>query len=341
MHARRWTSIRSRSCRLPNGGTPASVGGRVPYGPVIVHLNGKLVPREQAVISPLDRGFIFGEGVYEGLRAIAWDDPTDDTGSGARIVGIQRHIRRMQLGLNEAGITFDVSGLHRMSREMLKANGLKDAFVYWQVTGGEPGASDPPRHRVAPKGITPTVFGYCSRVPGLAEIAGPMEKRVISCRDPRWELGWLKSTSLMGNVWVAKAAAQRGCDEAILIRGGDERGRGGVVSEGLATNVVLVIPTKHDGLEIVTPSLESAPMLQGVTRDIVLSLAPEIREREVRAEELADAIEVMMVGTTTYVTAIVEIDGRKVSDGRAGMWTRELFGRLMRCYRDGGDIETR
>lgn len=301
---------------------------------MIVHLNGKLVPRDEARISPLDRGFILGEGVYEGLRAIAWDAHA----SGTRVVGIDRHIRRLERGLSGAGISCDVSALHEMSRDLLVANGLRDAFVYWQVTGGTPGPNDPPRHRVPPGNLKPTVFGYCNPQPALASLTGPMEKRVLACRDPRWELGWLKSTSLMGNVWVARQAAEKGFDEAILIRGGDEHGRGGVVSEGLATNVVLVISTKHDGVEIVTPSLESAPMLRGVTRDLMLELAPDIRERIVRQEELESAIEVMMLGTTTYVSAVVEINGRRVGDGRAGPMTRELFSRLMSCYRQGRDV---
>ena len=82
-------------------------------------------------------------------------------------------------------------------------------------------------------------------------------------------------------------------------------------------------------------------MLEGVTRSIILDMAPEIVERRVCAEELASAREVMMVGTTTYVTAITSIDGRAVGDGMPGPYSRELFHRLMRWYRDGLDQATR
>jgi D-alanine transaminase len=309
---------------------------------VIVHLNGQLMPLAAARISPLDRGFVFGEGVYEGLRAISWGD-------GCRVVGIQQHVDRLREGLCEARIEWDPSELHAMSRALVGANGLRDAFVYWQVTGGEPRveAGDPPRTRVPPgrsggrDRLAPTVFGYCSAVPALSTINEPMCKRVVTSRDVRWALGACKSISLMGNVWVAKRAAEQGCDEAILIRRPDGAlgPRGGIVSEGLATNLVFVFwkidSAGSEGIEVVTPALESAPMLRGVTRDILLKLSPEMVERTVFADELAGAREAMMVGTTTYVTALTHIDGRAVGPGEPGPVCRELFGRLMRAYREG------
>lgn len=302
--------------------------------PVIVHVNGQLVPRSEARISPFDRGFIWGEGVYEGLRAVEWRASE----RGARILGIDGHVRRMQRGLDAAGIGWDAAKLGDLSLDLLEANNRRDALVYWQVTGGTPGAMDAPRHRVPPKDCPPTVFGFCSPQPPLEELSAPMTKRVISCRDPRWEFGWLKSTSLMGNVWMARRAAEAGADEAIMIRGGDEEGRGGLVAEGLAVNVILVHQSSGEDARIATPSLESAPMLRGVTRDILLDLAPEIVERPVRAEELPTASEILLIGTTTYVSAVVELNGRPVGNGRTGPVARDLMTRLMDCYRQGRDI---
>lgn len=300
---------------------------------MIVHLNGKLVPASHASISPFDRGFIFGEGVYEGLRSITWDRSP----AGARVIAPRLHAQRMQKALNAAAIRFDASNLEELTLELLAANDLREAFIYWQVTSGTPSPNDPPRHRVPPTSITPTVLGYCSPLPALSSITAPMEKRVITARDPRWEMGWLKSTSLMGNVLVAKAAAKRGCDEAILIRGGDASGRGGLVAEGLATNVVLVLPVPYDGIEIVTPALSSAPMLRGVTRDILLNLAPEIRERPVHEIEVRTAMEVMLIGTSSLVTAVTSVDDTTVGSGKPGPMTIELFNRLVTCYREGKD----
>lgn len=299
---------------------------------MIVHLNGELVPLERAKISPLDRGFILGEGVYEGLRAVAWN-----SSRGARVLGIDLHRARLQRSVEAAGLEFDASPLGEMSLDLLAANGLNEAFVYWQITGGTPRVTDAPRSRVAPRGLKATVFGYCAAHPAIATLREPAEKRVIVTRDPRWMIGWLKSTSLMGNVLAARQAAQTGCEEAILIRGGDEQGRGGVVSEGLATNVVMVM-NRGGKVEIATPSLESAPMLRGVTRDILLAISPEIVERRIERAELDDACEVMLIGTTTYVASVVEMNGQHVGDGRPGAVARELFTRLMGCYARGEDM---
>lgn len=300
---------------------------------MIIHLNGQLTPAEHARISPLDRGFILGEGVYEGLRAIPWPSAPH----GVRIVGLTEHTERMRAGLSRACIDADVSQLGAWSAELCKANGLTDAFVYWQVTGGPPALGEPPRVRVPGRAGTPTVFGYASPQPAFESLREPPVKRVRRVRDVRWEVGTLKSTSLLGNVLCAREAAAHGCDEALLIRGFDPATGAGVLAEGLATNVAIVVD-RGGHTEIATPSLSSAPILAGVTRTLMLRVAPEIVERTVDARELASAREVMFFGTTTFVTSVVEIDGRTVGDGRPGPATRDLFARLMRFIREGRDL---
>ena len=299
---------------------------------MLVHLNGQLIPRDQARIDPFDRGFIFGEGVYEGLRSIAWKDST-------RVVGIERHIQRMRRGLEAAGIQFDVSDLGERSAELCRVNALRDAFVYWQVTGGAPGAPDPVRSRARGKNTHPTIFGYCSPQPALESQREPATKRAITRRDIRWELGWLKSISLMGNVMLAAEADRAGCEEAILIRGGDERGRAGLIAEGLATNVLLALPDDKGGTELATPALESVSILAGVTRDILLALVPAIRQRPIRAEELDRTSEIMLLGTTTMVTSITELDGRRVGDGTPGPEAQRLLKILLHALQTGSDRE--
>ena len=295
---------------------------------MIVYLNGRLMPLEQARISPLDRGFIFGEAIYEGLRAFVPPGAREP-----RIVGARLHAERMNAGLAAAGIGFDAFTLLEPTLEMLRANRIPEAFVYWQVSGGTPGAGDPPRYRVAPAGIEPTVFMYCSAQPALAGLGGsgsPPRRRVIVAQDVRWMLGQMKSTSLMGNVHVARLAAAAGADEAVLVR--DAK-----VVEGLATNVVMVVE-RGGREEVVTPTLDSAPMLAGVTRRLLLDFAPEIVERPVLEVEVATAREVMMVGTTTYVTACTHVDGRAVGDGDAGPAARRLFAALMDGILAGRDV---
>lgn len=283
---------------------------------MIVHLNGKLVPAADAAISPFDRGFIFGDGVYEGLRSIPWRND-----AGRRVIGINRHIARMRDGLALAHIGWDPGDLHAMSIELLQANGLTDAFVYWQATRGTPGPGEPVRSRMPGAKTRPTVFGYCTPQPALETLTGPPTKTAITCEDRRWLMGRLKSISLMGNVVASMEADAAGAEDAIFIRDG-------VVAEGLATNV-LVVDAKG---RVATPSLTSVPILAGVTRAILLEHAPEIEERVVKAEELAAASEVLLAGTTTMVTSLVKLDGRAVG---AGVVARRLLGVLLGVVREG------
>jgi D-alanine transaminase len=225
------------------------------------------------------------------------------------------------------------------SAELLRANALRDAFVYWQVTGGTPGEGDPVRSRARGKNTRPTVFGYCTAQPPLEAQTAPATKKVITLRDTRWELGWLKSISLMGNVLAARRADERGCDEAIFIRGGDESGHGGFVSEGLATNLMLALPMPGGGTELVTPALESAPMLSGVTRHLLCLWEPAIRQRPLPAEDLQRTTEIMHLGTTTMVSSVIEMNGRRLGDGVPGPQARRLLRVLVGGLKAGRDIE--
>jgi D-alanine transaminase len=307
---------------------------------MLIHLNGQLIPRSEARLDPFDRGFIFGEGVYEGLRSIAWN-------GGTRIVGLEQHIRRMQRGLEAAHIPFDVSNLGPLSAELCAANNMTDAFVYWQVTGGTPGDGDPVRSRARGKNTTPTIFGYCAPQPPLTDQSVPPIKKAITLRDIRWEMGWLKSTSLMGNVVSAHRADDRHCDEAVFMRDG-------LITEGLATNVVLALPKEsperklrgmapdqphHEDTELVTPSLDSAPMLAGITREILLKAEPRLRERPIKVEELDRATEIMFLGTITTVASAIELNGKKVGDGTPGPQARALLKTLIAAIQVGKDIE--
>jgi D-alanine transaminase len=280
---------------------------------VKVYLNGEILPAHQARIGVFDRGFLFGDGVYEGVRAF----------DGCLMSG-QRHVHRFAAGLREARIDWDASDLEQMSRRLLEASGLRDAFIYWQVTRGTPGEGQPVRSRVATGPMTPTVFGYASRLPTLTDYAEPPRVRSRVVEDPRWKRGHLKSVSLLGNVLAAMEAVETGADDALMVTGDAGRG-GGLVTEGCATNVLLALP----GGEIATPSLDSVSILGGVTRARVLELAPEIVERPVGAAELAHAIEIILVGTTAMVSSVVELDGRPVGNGQPGLVARRLLSLLV------------
>jgi D-alanine transaminase len=285
---------------------------------MLVHLNSQLLPLQQAHVSPLDRGFLFGDGIYEGLRAF-----------GGRVVAIDLHIKRMQAGLDAARIPWDVAQLTRTTTDLLAANNLKDAFIYWQVTRGAPAPGQPPRTRRLEGKITPTVFGYCNPTPALSAYEPPNPppaKTMATIQDPRWLRGQVKSISLLGSVLAALEADEAGSEDALLVRDG-------LVAETTSANVILALPRRDGTTELVTPSLTGVPILAGVTRDLLIAAAtrhgPKITERAVHQEELAEATEIMACGTLTMVTSIVKLDGRRIGDGTPGPTAHKLLATLL------------
>lgn len=261
---------------------------------MIVHLNGNHVPRERAAVSVFDRGLLFGEGVYEGLRA-----------DGGAVIGMERHVERLREGMAAAGLDgFDAGDLPRLTADLLEANGLHDAFVYWQVTGGAPNAGDPVRERLPARGRPPTVFGYAERVRPASAWTEPRTTTAALVEDRRWALGLIKSTSLLGNVIAAREASARGAHDAIFVRDG-------LVAEATASNIFVRV-----GGRFATPDLRRTPILAGVTRALLIEADPSIEVRAIPAEELRHAESVLLVGTRSMVTEVTALDGAPVGDRR-------------------------
>ncbi len=267
-------------------------------------------------MSVFDRGYLMGDGLYEGLRAF-----------DGRVVGLDRHIARLREGLEECRIPWDAAQMGPLTDELLAANGLRDAFIYWQVTRGAPGPGQPLRARVPGGAMRPIATGFCYPTPALEACTVPAIKRVITARDTRWLRGAVKSISLLGGVLSAIEAHDAGVDDAILIRDG-------LVAEGTSSNVMIAVAGAGGEMRLATPSLESAPILAGVTRDLLLETLPRIEVRAITAGELLGASEVMLMGTLTMVTSVAEIDGRRVGDGvpgpASGALLRTLVERIAR-----------
>ncbi|MBL0926478.1 MAG: aminotransferase class IV [Phycisphaerales bacterium] len=281
---------------------------------MIVHLNGRLLPRDAATISVFDRGFIFGDGMYEGLRA------AEVTPGRPGVIGLDQHVERMREGLAECRIDgFDPAALGSLSTDLLEANGLTEAFVYWQVTRGAPAPGQPVRTRIPIRGQTPTVFGYAVSLKPVNAYSEPEARSAAVRPDTRWLRGHVKATSLLGGVLAAIEADEQGCDDAVMVRDG-------LVTEGTSTNVFIA-----RGDRLITPSIGSAPMLGGVTRQLILNDAPDIESRPVTERELREADEIMLVGTITMVASIVKLDGRPVGGGRVGPQARRLLDILRRA----------
>jgi D-alanine transaminase len=277
---------------------------------VKVHLNGRLVDERDAHISVLDRGFLFGDGVYEVVRFFARHG-----------VGLEAHAARLARSLalariDAAGFALGGNGraLDAICASLLDANGLDDAIVYLQVTRGAART----RSHVPTETLAPTVFAMATAAPPLSTLVAPQEIAAVTAEDTRWSRCAIKTVSLMGNILHLLDASDAGASEAILHRGG-------LVGEGAYSNVAIVT----DGVLATPPVDDDPPILHGTARADLLRAAQACGIRaEVRTAtlaELASADEVMITSSSRFVSAVVRLDGRTVGDGHAGPVTRRLF----------------
>jgi D-alanine transaminase len=269
-----------------------------------VYLNGGFIPKERATISVEDRGFIFGDGIYEVVRVI-----------DGRIFEWGAHAARLARGLSGIRIAFDsaaIDALKGVCERLVSDNDLADgeAIVYMQVSRG----AAPRTHHFPPAGTAPTVYAVASRfiVPRADRESGV---KTITFPDFRWLRCDLKTVNLLGAVLARQAATEAGAYEAILLRDG-------IVTEGAATNAFAVV----DGV-IRTHPLGNL-ILPGITRQVVVKLMSEngiaLVERPVTQGELLRASEIFLCGTTTDVTPVISLDGKPVGAGAPGPVTKRL-----------------
>ena len=270
-----------------------------------VYLNGELLPLEQARVSVEDRGFLFGDGVYEVTRVLP---------SG--LFAESEHWHRLQRGIQELKLEtpegFTQERVRRISHELLEANGLtgRQATVYLQLTRG----AAPRNHAFPPAGTPPTL--YLSASP--FQVPWTQRKEGVSALllpDLRWARCDLKTVNLLPNILAKQQAREAGVFEALLVRDG-------VITEGASTSVFIVM----GGALYTHP--KNQHILPGVTRDIVLSLARElgmmVHEQPVRVDERDRFEEVFLAGTTTDVQPVVAVNGAKVGEGKPGPMTLAL-----------------
>lgn len=254
---------------------------------MVVYFNGRLCSLAEAGVSPMDRGFLFGDGVYEVVRCY-----------DGRWFRMEDHAARLARSLTAIGLEgFDVGRLARVGEDLLEANGGRgaDAVFYLQVTRG----CDEVRSHVYPQStsLKPTVFGIVRLLD--REFREPPAS-VVLLEDRRWGRCDVKSVSLLGHVMAANEARAQGADEAVLYRGG-------VVTEGASVNVAAVI----DGRVRTHP--ESPQILSGVSRKAMLEICQEtgvpFEERAFSVEELRAASEVFLMGTTHEIWPVCAVDG--------------------------------
>ncbi len=271
----------------------------------VVYLNGEFMPLSQASVSVMDRGFLFGDGVYEVIPVFA-----------GQLLRERAHMQRLQNSLQRISLANPCSDTqwHERFVALLEKNTAPgddhEYAIYLQITRGV----YPWRDLATRHDIEPTVFIMplsVKKVP-LAELEKGI--RVVVLEDFRWQACDIKSTSLVANVMLKQQAVQQQADDAILVR----QGR---VTEGTASNLFLV---RDDTL--VTPPT-GYRLLSGITRELVIDLAREhgveVVERAVPGDELGLADEIWLTSSTREIAPVVELDGRPVGSGKAGpMWRR-------------------
>lgn len=277
-----------------------------------VYLNGEVIPLEQARVSVEDRGFLFGDGVYEVTRVLP---------SG--LFAEEAHWHRLQRGIQELKLTtpegFNKEQVRNISRTLLEANGLvgRQATVYLQLTRG----AAPRNHAFPPAGTPPTLYVSASPF----QVPWTQRKEGVSTMllpDLRWARCDLKTVNLLPNILAKQQAREAGVFEALLVRDG-------VITEGASTSAFFVM----DGTLLTHPKDER--ILPGVTRDLVLALARELKlpvqERAVRVDERDRFEEVFLAGTTTDVQPVIAVNGAGVGEGKPGPVTMALQSALHRC----------
>ncbi|XJZ26529.1 D-amino-acid transaminase [Bacillota bacterium Lsc_1132] len=264
-------------------------------------LNGKMMERSEAKVDIEDRGYQFGDGVYEVIRIY-----------NGKMFTVKEHLDRFYRSADNIGITvpYTKGQLTEMLNELIDKNKLGLGIIYMQITRGAA-----PRNHAFPLGdVAPALSAYTKEIDRPLE---SMEKgvRTILTEDIRWLRCDIKSLNLLGNILAKQKASEAGCFEAIQHRGED-------VTEGSSSNVFIV----KNGVIHTHPSDHF--ILKGITKDVILELCKEngiaLEERIFTLEELQHADEVFLSSTTAEVMPIIEIEGKLVHDGVPGPITRQL-----------------
>ncbi|MFT3878038.1 MAG: aminotransferase class IV [Gemmatales bacterium] len=271
--------------------------------PALSNLNGKIMPLAETMVPALDRGFLFGDAVYEGMHAVA-----------GKTRFIDKHFQRLERSLKELRIgPINMDRLRNRLLETIAAGPFQDAFIYVQITRG---AGPTRSHAFPPEDTRPNEFLFVETFTDPYEKLRDTGIAAITQPDLRWHRCDVKSTNLLGNVLAFQAAKEKNANEAILIR------PDGTVTEGTRTSLFGVVDGK-----IRTGQL-SSEILPGVTRSIVIDLIKKLslpfEENHLLQPDLPRVTELFLTGTTSEVLPISTLDGKQIGDGRPGQMTKKL-----------------
>ncbi len=272
-----------------------------------VYLNGEYLPLSQARVPVLDRGFVFGDGVYEVIPAY-----------GGRLFRLPHHLERLEASL--AGIRLrnplSPAEWEEVLGQVVARNAGSDQSVYLQITRGVAR-----RDHGFPEQTRPTVLVMSNPITDITEAVARDGVAAITLEDIRWDRCNIKAITLLPNILLRQQALDVGAVEAILLRAGR-------VTEGAASNVFIVL----DGTLMTPP--KGPQLLPGITRDLVVELARAHRipceETEFDEAALRAADEVWLTSSTKEILPVTRLDQRAVGAGRPG----ELWQRMSALYQD-------
>jgi len=265
-----------------------------------VYLNGDFLPMSEARISPMDRGFLFGDGIYEVI-------PSYD----GQLVGFGPHMQRMRDGLAELEIrtAMDETAWRDIVEQLVQRNGSGNLGVYLHVSRG----ADSKRHHAYPTSVDATCFGFTFEIPPppVADKNRVKPYKVSTAEDLRWKRCHIKSTALLGNVMHYQQGHAAGAQETILYNSDGE------VTEAAACNVFVV----RNGA-VATPPLDNQK-LPGITRLMLLDILRRhsdisVEERVVTVAELLQADEVWITSSSKEIAPVTIIDDKPVGSGEVG-----------------------
>lgn len=267
-----------------------------------VHLNGKFLPAEQACVPVLDRGFIFGDGVYEVIPAY-----------GGKLFRLDEHLQRLQNSLAAVRIPNPLTSdaWATMLNELIAQNDGDDQSLYLQVTRGSA-----QRDHAMPDNPMPTVFAMSNPLHPVSQKISEHGVAAISLDDIRWQRCHIKAISLLPNILLRQEALDQNAAEAILVRDG-------FATEGAASNLFIV----NDG-ELITPP--TGPfLLPGITRDLILELAAANniphQEKNISLAELQSADEIWLTSSTKEILPVTRLDNKPVASGKPGPLFRQML----------------
>jgi D-alanine transaminase len=270
--------------------------------PDIAYVNGRFGPLAEAVVHVEDRGFQFGDGVYEVVRTYQ-----------GRPFSLDAHLARLARSARALRLPWDrsASDWAALIDEGLRLSAFAETKIYIQLTRGQA-----PRDHPFPAGISPTTVLTFRELRPPEQSTRDNGVSAITLEDLRWGRCDIKSLNLLGNVLARQQAKEAGAYEAILVRDG-------LVTEGSVSNVMIV----RDGVLFTAP--EGPRILSGVTRTLVLDVARKsgvsVEEACVTQQQLYDASEVLLTGTTVEILSVVTVDGRPIGGGMPGPVSKRLM----------------